>query len=76
MKNTENQIPHPAIVAALLKGGVRNLKEFGYPSVDEYNILTDRIYGRFFERMLEEHAGNKVEVDYLLSEIKKHTERP
>jgi len=69
-----NTTPHPAIVAKLLAAGVRNLKEFGYPSVDEYNIITDRVYARFFERMLEEHKGNKAEVDHLLSEIKRNQE--
>ena len=38
----------------LLKSGVSNLKEFGYPAVDEKNILTDMIYSRFFKSMLEE----------------------
>ena len=32
----------------LLKAGVKNLKEFGYPSVNEENILTDIVYGGFF----------------------------
>lgn len=69
----KTEIPHPAILNALLAAGVRNLKEFGYPSVDEYNILTDLIYARFFKRMLEEHEGNKTEVNYLLGEINKAT---
>lgn len=38
----------------LLKAGVKNLKEFGYPTVDEDNILTDMIYSGFFKSMLEE----------------------
>ena len=28
----------------LIKAGVSNLREFGYPNCDEVNILTDEIY--------------------------------
>jgi hypothetical protein len=38
----------------LIKAGVRNLREFGYPACDEKNILTDLIYKRFFSQMLED----------------------
>jgi len=41
--------------AKLIQGGVRNLREFGYPGCDETNILSDRIYSRFFLRILEEN---------------------
>lgn len=41
----------------LIKAGVKNLKEFGYPSVDKENILTDMVYKEFFSRMLEENLG-------------------
>lgn len=41
----------------LIAGGVRNLQEFGYPSCDETNILTDRIYSRFFEGILKDNIG-------------------
>lgn len=37
----------------LIEAGIRNLKEFGYPSVNAENILTDEIYRAFFARMLE-----------------------
>ena len=59
----------------LIKAGVKNLKEFGYPSVDEKNILTDEIYSRFFQGMLEdtiEEVGNPEVVkaaEALLKEI-------
>ena len=36
----------------LIETGVRNLKEFGYPSVDVANILTDQIYSAFFLDMV------------------------
>jgi len=60
----------------LLEAGVKNLKEFGYPSVDTENILTDMIYSGFFKGMLEdtiEAGGNLTVVDAataLLGEIK------
>jgi hypothetical protein len=38
----------------LIQAGIKNLKEFGYPSVNEENILTDMIYSAFFKQMLEE----------------------
>jgi hypothetical protein len=43
----------PEIRDALLKAGVKNLKEWGYPAVTKENILTDRIYKAFFKGMLE-----------------------
>jgi hypothetical protein len=60
----------------LIRAGVKNLKEFGYPAVDKDNILTDLVYSSFFKRMLEttkEAAkGNKSVTsacDNLLSKI-------
>lgn len=40
----------------LIKAGVRNLKQFGYPTVNAENILTDDVYKAFFRRMLENDA--------------------
>ena len=42
------------IKAALLKSGVKNLIEFGYPDVTVENILIDPVYWAFFKEMLEE----------------------
>lgn len=59
----------------LLKAGVKNLKEFGYPAVDEKNILTDIVYSQFFKGMLEDTieevgAGGVVDAaEALLKEI-------
>lgn len=58
----------------LLKAGVKNLKEFGYPSVDPSNILTDIVYKEFFKSMLLDNkgkAGDQVDkiIDDLLKEI-------
>lgn len=60
---------------SLINGGVRNLREFGYPSCDADNILTDYIYAKFFDRMLEEHQGNEKEVGELRAEISKSTSK-
>lgn len=37
---------------SLLTAGVKNLKTFGYPDVNQENILTDMIYREFFRSML------------------------
>lgn len=39
----------------IIRQGVKNLKEFGYPSVDEKNILTDMVYSVMFKNMLEDN---------------------
>ena len=61
------------IRAALLKAGVRNLKEFGYPQVTEVNILHDDIFRRFFHSMLKDNLGKgtaaqEAEIKKLLAE--------
>jgi len=53
----------------LIAAGVRNLKDFGYPSARPENILTDRIYSRFFDSMLADHEGDTVIVAKLREEI-------
>lgn len=60
----------------LIAAGVRNLKEFGYPAVNEKNILTDMIYSEFFRQMLEEVPAGpaKYMAKLLLLELPK--ERP
>lgn len=58
---------------ALIRSGVRNLKEFGYPGCDEENILTDMIYSAFFDRMLADHHGHKEAVAELRAEIAKNS---
>jgi hypothetical protein len=47
----------------IIKAGVRNLKEFGYPSVDDTNILTDAVYAEFFRSMLKDNMGQGVDAD-------------
>lgn len=61
----------------LIKAGVQNLKEFGYPHVDVENILTDQIYAGFFISMLKENLGHSkaidTEINKLLAEIDKQS---
>lgn len=56
----------------LLKVGVQNLKEFGYPDVDTKNIMTDIIYSQFFKSMLLDNKGiSKAEVDDVIDDLLK-----
>jgi hypothetical protein len=48
----------------LLAAGVRNLKEFGYPHVDETNILTDQVYSAFFKSMLDDAKEASADANY------------
>jgi len=41
----------------LLEAGVKNLYEFGYPSVTKENILTDMVYSAYFKNMLTDNIG-------------------
>lgn len=58
----------------LLKKGVSNMVEFGYPNVTTENILTDKVYSLIFKNMLNENLGTNDKIDevinQLLSEIK------
>lgn len=57
----------------LLRAGVKNLREFGYPGVDTVNIITDQVYSAFFKSMLKDNRGINpeadVEINALLKEI-------
>jgi len=55
----------------LIKSGVSNLKEFGYPDANEENILTDLIYKAFFVEMLEENLGVREDIDAVINELLK-----
>lgn len=46
------------IRGAILRAGVRNLKEFGYANVTEQNILTDYVFSQFFKGMLEDEEND------------------
>lgn len=43
-----------AVRNSILRAGVKNLKEFGYPDTNAENILTDYLYRKFFKSMLED----------------------
>ena len=53
----------------LLKAGVKNLKEFGYPEVTTKTILTDEVYKIFFKSMLEDNLGNGNQVDEVINQL-------
>lgn len=53
----------------LLKAGVKNLKEFGYPKVTTETILTDEVYKEFFKSMLEENLGNGKQIDEVINHL-------
>ena len=60
----------------LIKNGIKNLNEFGYPDVTEQTLFTDLIYSQMFKRMLEESKGHgfDADIDILLSKINTDTE--
>lgn len=61
---------------ALIKAGVENLKEYGYPAVTAENILTDRIYSAFFKSMLADNKGKAgPKVDKVLDDLAAEIER-
>ena len=53
----------------LLKAGVKNLKEFGYPEITTETILTDEVYKDFFKSMLEDNKGNGKQVDEVIEQL-------
>lgn len=57
----------------LIKAGIRNLNEFGYSGVTAENILTDKVFSKFFLSMLEDHIGKGADesVNALINEIAK-----
>lgn len=58
------------IKSYLLKKGVENLKEFGYPYANEENILTDIVYSQFFRSMLRDSKGEStIQVDRIIDEL-------
>jgi hypothetical protein len=62
---------------SLIRAGVKNLREFGYPQCKAENILTDRIYRAFFLSMLENDAnttGNE-QVERVRQSLIKECER-
>lgn len=58
----------------LIAAGVKNLREFGYPSCNETNILTDQIFSAFFASMLKGNKGQSGELDAVIDELLKEAE--
>jgi len=55
----------------LIKAGVKNLQEFGYPYCNEANILTDMIFKKFFLSMLKENKGIRPDIDKEIAILEK-----
>jgi hypothetical protein len=53
----------------LIAAGVKNLKEFGYPTCDSKNILTDQIFKAFFTQMLKENKGLRGDIDETIDKL-------
>jgi hypothetical protein len=53
----------------LLKAGVKNLQQFGYPEVTTENILTDEVYKEFFKSMLNDNKGNGKQIDEVIDQL-------
>lgn len=53
----------------LIRAGVNNLIEFGYPHCNKQNIMTDPIYKEFFRRMLEENKGIRADIDATIDSL-------
>ena len=64
-----NKMTNEQIREHLLKAGVKNLKEFGYPEVTTETILTDEVYRMFFKSMLEDNLGNGKQVDEVINQL-------
>lgn len=58
-----------SLKAELIKAGVKNLKTYGYPNVNDKNILKDNIYKEFFKSMLNDNKGNGASIDSAIKEL-------
>ncbi len=57
------------IRTSLLNAGVKNLKGYGYPSVNVDNIMTDEIFRAFFKEMLKTNLGVAPSADLAIYEL-------
>lgn len=53
----------------LKDAGVSNLKEFGYPSVNSENIMTDKVFKAFFRSMLKDNLGVSKTYDEAINKL-------
>lgn len=65
-----------AVEQHLVDGGVRNLREFGYPDCTAENILTDRIYRAFFASMLKDNEGRDAQADKAIRSLLERIPKP
>ena len=63
------KMSHKQIRAAIIKSGVRNLKEYGYPGCNADNIVTDMIYRSFFLTALRSNLGSVAAADAVIVEL-------
>ena len=54
----------------LIRAGVKNLREFGYPDCTAENILTDSVYSQFFASMLDSNMGQNAAADVAIVSLK------
>jgi len=59
----------------IVNNGVANLKEYGYPNVNNKNIMTDTIYKAFFLSMLQDNLGTNETADKVLNELIKEIQK-
>lgn len=57
------------IANKLVRAGIKNLKEIGYPDVNFENIITDKVYSSFFKVMLEDNKGHGKQIDTVIDEL-------
>lgn len=64
----------------LIQAGIRCFKGYGYPDVDDKNIINNMIYSAFFSSMLNDNLGAAgphvdTEIKVLLREISTQQEQ-
>ncbi len=57
------------IKQSLIKSGVKNLQEFGFPGASADNILTDAMYSEFFVSMLNDNLGHGTSIDNAINDL-------
>lgn len=74
MTNPLNQAETMKFEQKLIKAGVKNLREFGYPEASEANIFSDYVYATMFRRMLDENLGHGKQIDDAILALKKRVD--
>lgn len=66
------KLTNERIRTELIKKGVANLQDFGYADASPENILTQYIFSRMFDRMLEDNLGvMDAQVDGVIADLRK-----